>query len=201
MRPILATYRVQLHAGFRLEHLRTLIPYFATLGVSHLHLSPLLAARAGSQHGYDVTDPARINPAIGTEDEFRAVAAALHGAGLGILLDIVPNHMAASVENPAWEDVLTHGSASRFAKWFDIEWRAGEPSDRPRIVLPVLGDLRARALERGEIALRLAAGRVRVAYYEHEWPVDPLSLHPVLERMAEECERRGVDAALAASLR
>ncbi len=188
MPPILSTYRLQLHAGFRLEDVRALIPYFAALGVTHLHLSPVLAARTGSQHNYDVTDPTRLNPALGAEAEFIALADALRSAGLGIVLDIVPNHMAAHAENPFWEDVLTHGSASRYARWFDIEWRGGEPGPRPRIVLPVLGDLRVRALERGEITLRLRSGRIRVGYFEHEWPLDPLTLHPLFDAIARAAE-------------
>jgi (1->4)-alpha-D-glucan 1-alpha-D-glucosylmutase len=201
VRPILSTYRLQLHAGFRLDDVRALIPYFAALGVTHLHFSPVLAARAGSRHNYDVTDPTRLNPALGTEAEFTALAAALRAAGLGIVLDIVPNHMAAHAENPFWEDVLTHGAASRHARWFDIEWRGGEPGPRPRIVLPVLGDLRVRALERGEITLRLRDGRIRVGYFEHEWPLDPLSLHPVLDAIADAAEAGGAGPEAAGTIR
>ena len=201
MRPVLSTYRLQLHAGFRLEQARELVPYLAALGVSHIHCSPILAARRGSLHGYDVTDPTRLNPALGTEEELRALAGSLHAAGMGIVLDVVPNHMAASAQNPFWEDVLTHGSGSPFARLFDIEWRSSEPSSRPRIVLPVLGDLRVHVLERGELLLRLADGRVRVGYHEHEWPLDPLSLHAVLPFIAEEAERSGASAEVVASVR
>ncbi|MGE5092632.1 MAG: malto-oligosyltrehalose synthase [Bacillota bacterium] len=201
MPPILSTCRLQLHAGFRLEHVRALIPYFAALGVSHLHCSPVLTARRGSAHGYDVTDPTRLNPALGTEEEFVRLANELQAAGLGLVLDIVPNHMAASLENPFWEDVLTHGSGSRFARWFDIEWRAAEPVPRPRIVLPVLGDLRVHALERGEFSLEVVDGRFRVRYFEHQWPLDPLTLFPLLEMVAEEAADLGVDPAAVAAIR
>ena len=201
MAPILSTYRLQLHAGFRLEHVRALIPYFAALGVTHLHCSPLLAARPGSVHGYDVTDPARLNPALGTEDEFVRLAGRLREAGIGLVVDIVPNHMAASTENPFWEDVLMHGSGSRFARWFDIEWRAGEPTPRPRVVLPVLGDLRAHALERGELSLAVVHGRLRVRYFEHQWPLDPLTLFPVLEAIADAATDQGVDPAAVGAIR
>ena len=201
MRPVLSTYRLQLHAGFRLADIATLVPYFSALGVTHLHCSPLLAARRGSLHGYDVTDPTRLNPALGTEGELRELAATLHAAGLGLVLDVVPNHMAATADNPFWVDVLTHGSGSPFARWFDIEWRSGGPSPRPRIVLPVLGDHRVSAIARGELGLRLTGGRVHVAYHEHEWPVDPLSLHPVLAFVADEAERSGVAAELVTAVR
>jgi (1->4)-alpha-D-glucan 1-alpha-D-glucosylmutase len=191
MRPILATYRLQFHAGFRLEDARRLVPYLRKLGVTHLHASPLLAARTGSMHGYDVTDPTRLNPALGTLDDLSALVSALHEADMGLVLDIVPNHMAASTENPFWEDVLTYGASSQFARWFDIEWRAGDPATRPRVLLPVLGDLRVRVLARGELALALEDGRVRVRYHEHSWPVDPLTLAPLFDNAAEEWERTG----------
>ncbi len=201
MRPVLSTYRLQLHAGFRLADIQRLVPYFASLGVTHLHCSPLLAARSGSLHGYDVTDPTRLNAGVGTEDELRTLATALHDAGLGLVLDIVPNHMAATAENPFWVDVLTHGSGSPFARWFDIEWRSGGPSAQPRIVLPVLGDHRVRVIARGELGLRLASGRVHVGYHDHAWPVDPRSLHAVLAFVADEAERSEVPAELTTAIR
>src|SRR6476646_7437424 len=104
--PLTATYRLQLNAGFTLNDARAHIDYFARLGVSHLYLSPILAARRGSQHGYDVVDPTRLNAELGTEDDLRALVAALHERRMGILLDIVPNHMCAGPENPYWDDVL-----------------------------------------------------------------------------------------------
>jgi (1->4)-alpha-D-glucan 1-alpha-D-glucosylmutase len=201
VRPILSTYRLQLHSGFRLADVGNLVPYFAALGVTHLHCSPLLAARRGSLHGYDVADPTRLNPDLGTEDELRALADTMHRAGLGLVLDVVPNHMAASAESPFWVDVLTHGSGSPFARWFDIEWRSGGPSSRPRIVLPVLGDLRVHAIERGELRIELGDGRMHVAYHEHEWPLDPLSLHAVLPMVADDAEETGVAPELVASVR
>ena len=161
----------------------------------------MLSARRGSAHGYDVTDPGRLNPELGTEEEFVRLAGELRAAGIGLVLDVVPNHMAASPENPFWEDVLTHGGSSRFARWFDIEWRAAEPAPRPRIVLPVLGDLRVHVLGRGEISLEVVDGRLRIRYFEHEWPVDPLTLFPVLEMIAEEATARAADPAAIGAIR
>ena len=115
MRVPSATYRLQLHAHFGLAQVKRLIPYFRALGISHLYLSPIFQARAGSTHGYDVTDPTRVNAEIGTLDELLALSAELRRLGMGILLDIVPNHMAADVQNPWWRDVLEHGTASPFA--------------------------------------------------------------------------------------
>src|SRR6266576_6301961 len=136
-RPALcATYRVQLNKQFRLNDARRIVPYLDRLGVSHLYCSPILAARPGSMHGYDVVDPTRINPEIGGIDDLRALAGALHERGMGILLDIVPNHMGIGPNNPYWEEVLAHGLHSRYARWFDVDWTAAGN----KIVLPVLGD-------------------------------------------------------------
>ena len=109
-----ATYRVQFHKGFTFDDAAALAPYLAQLGISHLYASPILHARAGSGHGYDVVDHRRINPELGGEDGFRAMAAALRVQGLGIILDIVPNHMAsAGRANPWWWAILRSGRASR----------------------------------------------------------------------------------------
>ncbi|HWN21364.1 MAG TPA: alpha-amylase family glycosyl hydrolase, partial [Gaiellaceae bacterium] len=113
------TYRLQLGPGLGFREARGLVPYLAELGVSHLYLSPSLQARTGSTHGYDVVDPTRISESLGGEDEFRALCAAGRRQGLGMLLDIVPNHMAASDENPFWRDPLWR------ARFFDLDWRTG----------------------------------------------------------------------------
>jgi (1->4)-alpha-D-glucan 1-alpha-D-glucosylmutase len=174
--PLTATYRLQLNAGFTLNDVRRHAAYFARLGVSHLYLSPVLAARRGSQHGYDVVDPTRINPELGSEADLRALAADLHARSMGILLDIVPNHMATGPENPYWDDVLAHGERSRYARWFDIAW-AADASGRRKLVLPMLGDELDQVLERGELAVTLHEGRTpRVAYFSQSFPLDPTSL-------------------------
>jgi (1->4)-alpha-D-glucan 1-alpha-D-glucosylmutase len=187
MPEILATYRLQLHAGFTLADARALVPYLSRLGVSHLHCSPLLRSRRGSTHGYDVVDPTMLDPELGSEADLAALHQALADHGMGIVLDIVPNHMAASAENPAWEDVLAHGAASRFARWFDIDWRASEPDLRSRVLLPVLGSPRAEALRRGEISLQLERGVPRVRYFEHGWPLDPSTLPAILRPALGKC--------------
>jgi (1->4)-alpha-D-glucan 1-alpha-D-glucosylmutase len=190
MPEILATYRLQLHGGFTLADARALVPYLRRLGVSHLHCSPLLRSRQGSTHGYDVVDPTMLDPELGTEADLAALHRALAEQGMGLVLDIVPNHMAASHENPAWEDVLAHGPASRYARWFDIEWRTSEPDLRSRVLLPVLGDPRSHALERGEIALVADEGVPRVRYFEHGFPLDPSTLPTVLRPALAHCRDR-----------
>jgi (1->4)-alpha-D-glucan 1-alpha-D-glucosylmutase len=173
-RVITSTYRLQLTRDFPVSEARRLVPYFHQLGISHLYLSPLLAAKAGSAHGYDVIDHARVNHELGTDDEVRALAHELHALGMGIVLDIVPNHMAACAENRQWDDVLERGRASRFADWFDVEWDA--PFAAGKIVLPVLGDELARVMERGELQVRIRDTGARIAYFENTFPLDPATL-------------------------
>lgn len=189
MPEVRATYRVQLHAGFPLARLRALVPYLDRLGVSHVHCSPLLRARRGSTHGYDVVDPTALDPELGSEADLAALHQTLAAHGMGLVLDIVPNHMAASSENQAWEDVLAHGAASRYARWFDIDWRASERELRSRVLLPVLGEPRARVLQRGEITLALEGGVPRVRYFEQGFPLDPRSMAPLLADALPPCER------------
>jgi len=184
---ILATYRLQLHAGFPLSRARHLVAYFARLGVTHLHLSPVLQARAGSTHGYDVTDPGQLNPALGDEEAFGRLVAVLRARAMGLVLDIVPNHMAASPENWRWEDVLAHGPASPYARWFDIEWRVGEPELQSRVLLPILGDARPLVLARGELVVVCVGGELRVRYHEHSFPLDPSTWPFVLDDALGEC--------------
>src|SRR4051812_42624368 len=183
-RALTATYRLQLNAGFTLANAREHVDYFSRLGVSHLYLSPILAARRGSMHGYDVVDPARINPELGDEATLSGLADDLHAHAMGIVLDIVPNHMGIGAENPYWDDVLTHGERSRYAKWFDIDWTPDSAGHR-KLVLPVLGDELDRVLERGELSVRVREGEPpRIAYFENSFPLEPASLPPELQLAA-----------------
>ena len=175
--PLTATYRVQLNKQFTLSDARRIVPYLHRLGVSHLYCSPILTARPGSMHGYDVADPTRINAEIGTLDDLRELASALHANGMGILLDIVPNHMGVGPSNPYWEDVLAHGVNSRYARWFDVDWAAG----RNKIVLPVLPDELEALLARREITLDVKEKTPRLCHRESSWPVDPATLPEELQ--------------------
>jgi (1->4)-alpha-D-glucan 1-alpha-D-glucosylmutase len=168
-----ATYRVQLHAGFRLADARDLAPYLQGLGVSHLYASPLLAAKPGSLHGYDVADPTRLNPELGAEEDLSALASDLRARGMGLILDIVPNHMGTGPSNPFWEDVLANGRGSKWANWFDVDWDSERPSLRGRVLVPVLGDTLEAVLDRGELSLARQGERIRLKYSEHTFPLSP----------------------------
>ncbi|QQB32482.1 malto-oligosyltrehalose synthase [Achromobacter deleyi] len=153
-----ATVRLQLHAGFTLDDARAQLPYFAALGISHLYLSPITQARAGSTHGYDVIDHGQVNVELGGEAALRRLAAAARANGLGLIADIVPNHMAADVANAWWSDVLRHGERSPHSRCFDIDWRAPDPALRGKVLLPVLPEPYGICLENGAITLAYTPG-------------------------------------------
>jgi (1->4)-alpha-D-glucan 1-alpha-D-glucosylmutase len=141
-----ATQRLQLHKGFTFTDAEALVPYFAQLGISHLYVSPIASARKGSLHGYDVVDATRINPELGGEDGFRSLVETLKRHDMGLILDIVPNHMAAAPENDWWMDVIAHGRSSRYARSFDIDWEADD-----KVFLPWLTRPFAEAQATGDI--------------------------------------------------
>jgi (1->4)-alpha-D-glucan 1-alpha-D-glucosylmutase len=158
-----STYRVQLSARFPFQAASAVVPWLADLGVSHLYASPVLRARSGSPHGYDVVDPTQVSPELGGEPGLRALVASLRAHGMGLVVDLVPNHMAASAENPWWVETLRHGRASPYARVFDVDWEAAGG----RLRLPVLGG-----------PLEQVAGEIRVAdgwvsYHEHRFPLAP----------------------------
>jgi (1->4)-alpha-D-glucan 1-alpha-D-glucosylmutase len=180
-----ATYRVQLNQDFRFADTLKILDYLHELGISHLYLSPILASRKGSGHGYDVTDPTRINPELGTEEEFATLQTELQNRGMGLLLDTVPNHMAASAENPWWMDVLENGAQSAFAAFFDIEWHPHSRSLDGKILLPVLGRPFGEALDSGEIKLTFLDGRFFVQYFDSLFPLTPRSYHAILDHRSD----------------
>ena len=179
--PLTATYRLQVHEEFTLEDARRIVPYLERLGVSHVYSSPILRARPGSTHGYDVADPAEVNPELGGDPARRALVAELRSRGMGLILDIVPNHMGTGPTNPYWEDVLAHGQRSRYAKWFDIDWDTPEKGLRGRVMVATLGDELDAVLERGELSLALVDGAPRVKYFDNNYPLDPDTLRPVYD--------------------
>jgi (1->4)-alpha-D-glucan 1-alpha-D-glucosylmutase len=184
-RPRAATYRVQLHAGFTFDDAAAITDYLAALGVSHLYCSPYLQAAPGSTHGYDVVDHGRLNAELGGAPAHRRLAGALAGAGLGQVLDIVPNHMAlAGRANAWWWDVLENGPSSRYASYFDIDWDPPQRKMIATVLMPVLGDHYGRVLEAGELAVERQGGSFTVRYHEHEAPLSPRSLDDLLTRAA-----------------
>jgi (1->4)-alpha-D-glucan 1-alpha-D-glucosylmutase len=168
----IATYRLQLHAGFPLPAAREILPYLAGLGITHVYLSPCLQAVPGSQHGYDVTDPAKISDDIGGEAAWTAFVQAARAQGLRVLLDIVPNHMSASHHNPWWDDVLRHGPFSQFAGFFDFRNSGLQPF---RVHVCSLAKPYGAALAAGEITIALRQRRPRIEHYDNSWPVSPVS--------------------------
>lgn len=167
-----ATYRIQFRNGFGFDEAVAIVPYLASLGVSHLYASPIFSATSGSTHGYDITDHNVIDPQIGGREGFGRLVEALKQAGLGLILDIVPNHMAASMENPWWRSVVELGRNSPYARHFDIDWR--EP-----LTLPVLGKPFDEAVDAGEITLAQEAGEPVFAYFDNHFPLHPDSVPAV----------------------
>lgn len=165
MLPI-ATYRLQFRNGFTFDDAVAIVPYLKTLGISHVYASPIFTATSGSTHGYDVTDHNEIDPAIGGRDGFDRLSASLKEANLGLILDIVPNHMAASLENPWWHSVTEHGQDSPYARHFDIDWRE-------RLTLPTLGKPFEQAVADGEITLKVNNGKPVLAYFDNLFPLKP----------------------------
>lgn len=167
MRIPVATYRLQINDDFSLDDARAIVPYLARFGVSDLYLSPTFEARAGSTHGYDVTDPTRIRASIGGMGALRRLADTVRSHSMGLILDIVPNHMAASIENPWWRDVLTRGSGSPFATFFDIDW--GSAAAPRRLRLPILGEPLDQVVRSGQLGVDAASGEL--VCYETRLPL------------------------------
>lgn len=173
-----ATARLQFHAGFTLDDAVGVVPYLSRLGISHIYASPITTARCGSTHGYDVADPTRVNPELGGEPALGRLSEALQQHGMGLVLDIVPNHMAVGgSDNPWWLDVLEHGRASPYADWFDVEWQPIEPGLAGKMLVPFLGGPYGEVLESGELVLRFDEGMgvFFVAYHDHRFPLSPES--------------------------
>lgn len=153
MKPLVASYRLQLRQGVDFDRAVELLPYIAGLGVSHLYLSPIFTAESGSTHGYDVANPAEIDPVLGGRAGYERLAAAAKERGLGIILDLVPNHTVLSVENPWLLDALTHGADSRYARHFDIDWDS-------RLILPLLPEPRDDMIAAGAFEIDRETQRV-----------------------------------------
>lgn len=205
----LATYRLQFNKDFTFVDATKILDYLSALGITDIYASPILTSRRGSGHGYDVTNPNRLDPDLGTEKDFDLFLAELDKRGMGLLLDIVPNHMAASSENPWWMDVLENGPDSAFSSYFDIDWHPPSRSLDNKILLPILGRPFGEALDSGEFKLTLSGGKFAIEYFESSFPLAPRTYRRVLahrigrlrslldENSAAYQEYQGIIAALA----
>ena len=168
-----STYRLQLRPEFGFDDAAAVAAYLADLGVTHAYASPYLQAAPGSAHGYDVVDHHLVNAELGGGPGHDRFCAALGAAGLGQVLDIVPNHMAITPQNAWWTDVLENGPSSRYASYFDVDWDPPEQKLRNTVLMPVLGDHYGKVLEDGQLALARQGGTFVVRYFEHVFPVAP----------------------------
>lgn len=189
-----ATYRLQLHRDFTFNHATALVPYLAALGISHCYLSPILKARAGSSHGYDIVDHLSLNPELGDRRDFDRLVATLRAHAMGLIIDVVPNHMGiGGSDNIWWLDVLENGPAAEHADFFDIDWQPVHKALRGKVLLPILGDHYGAILEQGDIILEcdLSSGSFHFRYHEHLLPLDPRTCPFLLQRARQRLKESG----------
>src|SRR5215471_20743825 len=184
----LATYRLQLNRDFTFAQATAIVPYLSALGISHCYVSPCLKSRSGSLHGYDIVDHNSLNPEIGTPEDFDHFVNVLHEHGMGLILDIVPNHMGImGSDNAWWLDVLENGESSIYANFFDIEWYPIKEELHGKVLVPVLRDHYGVVLESGELKLAFypECGEFDVTYRNHRFPVDPREYPRILKGCVE----------------
>jgi (1->4)-alpha-D-glucan 1-alpha-D-glucosylmutase len=186
----LATYRLQLFKGFDFYKAAEVVPYLADLGVSELYSSPILRASPGSTHGYDVLDHTQLNPELGGPVAFDALAEALRARGLGLLLDIVPNHMAIGSQNPLWWDLLENGPAALSARFFDVEFRPVKEELADKVLVPLLGDRFGAVLESAQLKLAIEGGAFEISYFDQRFPVNPRTYPQILSLRLDELSAR-----------
>lgn len=180
--PPLFTYRLQVNRDFNLQQACDLLPYLQKLGVSHVHLSPLQKAMPGSNHGYDVIDHSCLNPEVGLEEDLQRLAQGAEQRKMGVLLDLVPNHMCiASDANRQWQDVLENGCSAAAAGFFDIEWGPPKAELANKVLLPILGAQFGFELERGALEVIERGGVFVLRYGSLQLPLAPPSWHVILQ--------------------
>ena len=181
-----STYRFQFNSGFHFEDARRLLPYLEKLGIGACYASPILKARSGSLHGYDIIDHTQLNPEIGSEEDFRRLVSELKKRGMGLILDTVPNHMGVGAgDNPWWQDVLQNGRSSVYADFFDIDWEPLKPELRNKVLLPILGSSYGEELENAHITVRFEEGRFFVRYFDKVLPIDPHTIPLIFAPMRD----------------
>ncbi|WP_114812851.1 malto-oligosyltrehalose synthase [Paraburkholderia kururiensis] len=185
-----ATLRLQFHAGFTFDDAAKHLDYFAALGVSHLYASPITTARPGSLHGYDAVDYSQVNEELGGEAGLKRLVARLRERDMGLVIDIVPNHMGIGAHNAWWLDVLEWGRHSAYARHFDIDWHSPDPALRGKVLMPCLGAPYGVELEAGRIALRFHAdsGRFQVVYGDNVCPICPVDYAAILQAAEDNTE-------------
>ncbi len=184
------TYRLQFTPQFRFADADAVIAYLRELGISDIYASPIFHARAGSMHGYDIVDPNRVNPELGSEQEFLSLIDRARRHDLGWVQDIVPNHMAYDGQNRMLMDVLENGEASEFAEYFDIDWNHPYENMRAKILAPFLGEFYGDCLEKGEITLGYDQAGLSVRYYAMKLPLSIESYAEVLTHNLAQLRRR-----------
>jgi (1->4)-alpha-D-glucan 1-alpha-D-glucosylmutase len=183
----LATYRLQFNRSFTFRDADAVSPYLRALGISDCYASSYLTAVPGSPHGYDVVDPTRLNPDVGTDAEYAAWMRTLQSLGMGQVLDLVPNHMGiAKSANPWWTDVLENGPSSRYARFFDIEWHPVKDELADKVLIPILGDQYGAVLEASELRLAFHAGAFTVHYAQEVLPIAPDTYGRIFDAAIEE---------------
>ena len=181
-----ATYRFQFHSGCAFRDCASIIPYLRSLGISHVYASPVLRARPGSVHGYDVCNHLELDPELGGADGWQELVKEVRKNGLRMILDFVPNHMSTHWSNPWWNDVLENGPSSPFARYFDIDWQPITSQLDHKVLLPVLGKQYGDALEAGELRVEYVEGSFFVRYFESLLPMDPKSTALILAERIDE---------------
>ncbi|MFZ2492008.1 MAG: malto-oligosyltrehalose synthase, partial [Thermoanaerobaculia bacterium] len=189
-----STYRIQFNAGFTFGDARQIASYLSKLGISDLYASPILRPRKGSTHGYDIVDPMSLNPELGTDDDFAVMTGELQRLGMGLVVDIVPNHMAASHENAWWMSVLENGPQSRYLHYFDIDWRPVTTHDavEEKVLLPILGKPYGECLESQELVLGFDADGFHLSYYDKRLPLAPQTYGMILREFVDDLPQEGI---------
>ncbi|MDN7184416.1 malto-oligosyltrehalose synthase [Caballeronia sp. SEWSISQ10-4 2] len=188
-----STLRLQLHKDFTFDDAARQVDYMAALGISHAYLSPITTATRGSTHGYDTVDYTRVNPELGGEEGLRRLVEKLRAHAMGVIVDVVPNHMGVGgSENLWWMEILEWGRHAAHARYFDVDWHSPDPALRGKVLAPFLGAAYGEELQGGKIKLVFdaEAGRFKIEYYAHTFPVSPLDYTSVLQDHAPEMARR-----------
>lgn len=187
-----STYRLQFNKNFTFKQAKEIIPYLKSLGITHCYASPILKARPNSMHGYDIINHNKLNPSLGRKEDFYDFVNTLHHYGMGLIVDIVPNHMGIGQNNKWWMDVLENGPSSEYASYFDIDWKPLKKELYGKVLVPILGSHYGNILSNGELSVKFTPedGKLTLHYYEHKFPINPSSYPTILEYRIDVLESR-----------